>query len=86
MTTDVLAISFVYCPACFGGRKMRVRFKDNSVIEFKNAIGMLNYEWEYVEGAETDPGQFNRAWMIVASKMATDWMHGGQLFQGVDFL
>ena len=85
MTTEVLAISFVYCPACVGGRKLRVRFKDNAVIEFKNIPSYAGYDAENVEGYAV-PEQFNQAAMIVNSRMLSDWMRGGQLFQGVDFL
>ena len=86
MTTDILAISFVYCPACYGGRKMRLRFKDNNVIEFKRSPTQGTYEAENVEGGTANEEQFNRAWLIASSRMISSWMRGDQLFQGVDFV
>jgi hypothetical protein len=87
MTTEVLAISFVYCPACYGGRKIRVRFRNNAVVEATNAPNYAGYDLKFVEGkSDEEDIELVITQQIVTAMLTSGWMRGNGLFQGVDFL
>jgi hypothetical protein len=84
--SEVRAISFVYCPGCFGGRKMRVRFSNGSVIEVKNELNYVGYDLRYVEGNLLNDTEIRTSQIISASSIVSSWMRGNALFPGVDLL
>ena len=86
MTDNVRAISFVLCPACIGGRKIRIRFPNDNVLEIKNTPTYQGYDMEYPEiTVDQSFIEIPMAHRIMATPIIRDWMSGSHIFQGFDY-